>query len=149
MKLPASAIETIETWRLGFVATCAGDRPNVSPKGTFVVLDTQTLAFGALRSPRTMENLALNPELEVNFVNILTRKGIRIRGRAEVIAKGTKAFADLFPRFRALWGDLCDRMPAIVRIPVDECRPLSSSIYDLDGDEADLTALWKSKIAEM
>ena len=149
MILPASAIEVIETWRLGFVATCANGRPNVSPKGTFVVLDNQTIAFGALRSPQTMENLRDNPDLEVNFVNILTRKGVRIRGRAEVIDKGTDTFSELFPRFEVLWGDLCALMTAIVRIPVVECRPLTSPIYDLDGDEVELKAVWKAKIAEM
>ena len=150
MTLPASAIDLIETWRLGFVATCGADgRPNVSPKGTFIVLDNATIAFGNLRSPQTMANLAENPELEVNFVNVLTRKGVRIRGKAQLIDKGTDAFAELFPRFEVLWGDLCQLMTAIVRVPVDECRPLTSPIYDLDGDEAELTALWKSKIAEM
>ena len=47
MKLPASAIKTIETWRLGFIATVASDgTPNVSPKATFVVLNEDTIAFG-------------------------------------------------------------------------------------------------------
>ena len=150
MNLPASAIEVIETWRLGFVATCdKAGRPNVSPKGTFIVVDNRTIAFGNLRSPQTIENLRENPELEVNFVNVLTRKGVRLRGQAEIIEKDSAPFAELLPRFEVLWGDLCQLMTAIVRVPVAECRPLSSPIYDLDGDEAELTALWKAKIAEM
>ena len=149
MKLPGSAIDRIETWRMGFVATCADGRPNVSPKGTFIVVDEQTVAFGALRSPQTMANLSQNPELEVNFVNVLTRKGVRLRGKAHVLDRGSEPFDALHDRFTALWGELCDMMTAIVLIPVDECRPLSSPIYDLDGDEAELTALWKAKIAEM
>ena len=37
--------------RLGFVATAALDgTPNVSPKGTFTVLDDRTIAFGEIRS---------------------------------------------------------------------------------------------------
>ena len=37
----------IEEQRLGFVATASLDgTPNVSPKGTFAVLDDQTIAFG-------------------------------------------------------------------------------------------------------
>ena len=47
MKLPAFGIDLITTFPLGFVATVtAGGRPNVSPKGTFLVLDDQTIAFG-------------------------------------------------------------------------------------------------------
>jgi hypothetical protein len=46
----------IEEQRLGFVATAAPDgTPNVSPKGTFVVLDDRTIAFGEIRSPLRCE----------------------------------------------------------------------------------------------
>jgi predicted pyridoxine 5'-phosphate oxidase superfamily flavin-nucleotide-binding protein len=45
--------------RLGFVATVsATGEPNVSPKGTFVVVDDRTLAFGEIRSPGTIANIA-------------------------------------------------------------------------------------------
>jgi predicted pyridoxine 5'-phosphate oxidase superfamily flavin-nucleotide-binding protein len=45
----------IEQQRLGFVATAAPDgTPNLSPKGTFVVLDDATIAFGEIRSPGTI-----------------------------------------------------------------------------------------------
>ena len=59
----------IEEQRLGFVATAAADgTPNVSPKGTFVVLDDVTIAFGGIRSPGTIRNLRDNARIEVNFV---------------------------------------------------------------------------------
>ena len=38
--IPKSAQTLIETWRTGFIATAdAEGRPNVSPKGTFIVVD--------------------------------------------------------------------------------------------------------------
>ena len=75
MKLPQSAQKIIELWPLGFVATVtAGGRPSVSPKGTFLVLDDETIAFGEIRSPQTVTNLQTQPELEVNFVDQFTRK---------------------------------------------------------------------------
>ena len=40
-----------------------------------------------------MKNLAENPEAEVNFVNILTRKGARIRGRIRLDQPGRYRFA--------------------------------------------------------
>jgi predicted pyridoxine 5'-phosphate oxidase superfamily flavin-nucleotide-binding protein len=47
--------------RLGFVATAAADgTPNVSPKGTFFVVDDKTIAFGEIRSPGTIRNLRAN-----------------------------------------------------------------------------------------
>ena len=65
--------------RLGFVATVAPDgTPNVSPKGTFIVLDTKTIAFDEIRSPATIRNLRANPRVEVNFVDPFVRKGYRL-----------------------------------------------------------------------
>jgi uncharacterized protein len=69
----------IEEQRLGFVATASLDgTPNVSPKGTFAVLDDQTIAFGEIRSPGTIRNLKANPRIEVNFVDAFVRKGYRL-----------------------------------------------------------------------
>ena len=69
----------VEEQRLGFVATVAPDgTPNVSPKGTFIVLDTKTIAFDEIRSPATIRNLRANPRVEVNFVDPFVRKGYRL-----------------------------------------------------------------------
>ena len=151
MKLPASAINLIETWRLGFVATVAADgTPNVSPKGTFIVIDEETIAFGEMRSPNTMKNLENQPEVEVNFVNILTRRGVRIRGNAEVLTTADAKFGPLLQHFTAIWGDeLCSMFNAIVKIPIATVKPLQSPIYEIGGDEAELTAQWKDKIASL
>ncbi len=150
MKLTASAIRTIEMWRLGFVATVTpGGRPNVSPKGTFIVVDDETVAFGEIRSPQTVANLTVNPELEVNFVDQFTRKGVRIRGRAAFLRPATPEFEALLPRFAALWGDLAGRINMIVKVPVDEALPLSSPVYDTGAAEAEMIALYKARFAEM
>ncbi len=150
MKLPKSAIRCIEMWRLGFVATVTpGGRPSVSPKGTFIVVDDETIAFGEIRSPQTVANLTVNPELEVNFVDQFIRKGVRIRGRAEFLRRGTEAFDALLPEFEALWGDLTQRMKMIVRIPVEEAKPLTTPPYDDGATEDEMIALYKQKFAEM
>ena len=150
MKLPASAIKTIEMWRLGFVATVTpGGRPSVSPKGTFIIVDDETIAFGEIRSPQTVANLTVNPELEVNFVDQFTRKGVRIRGRAEFLRPGSDPFAALFPQFEAIWGDLAKRINVIVRIPVDAAKPLSTPPYDDGATESEMIATYKTKFAEM
>ncbi len=150
MKLPASAIRCIEMWRLGFVATVTpGGRPSVSPKGTFIVVDDETIAFGEIRSPQTVANLTVNPELEVNFVDQFIRKGVRIRGRAEFLRPGTPDFDGLLPRFEELFGELTQRINMIVRIPVDEARPLTTPPYDDGATEEEMIALWKGRFAEM
>ncbi|MEM7267671.1 MAG: pyridoxamine 5'-phosphate oxidase family protein [Pseudomonadota bacterium] len=150
MKLPQSAIDTIETWRLGFIATVSkAGTPNVSPKGTFVVIDEETIAFGEMRSPNTMANLAHQPEVEVNFVDQLSRAGVRIRGKAKIIEHGPE-FEALLPHFIPIWGEeLTVMFNAIVIVPCDEVKPLRSPAYELGTTEPEFRALWKSKIAEM
>ena len=150
MKLPTSAIATIEMWRLGFVATVSvGGRPNVSPKGTFVVLDDETIAFGEIRSPQTVTNLTANPETEVNFVDQFTRKGVRIRGKAHMVRRGTAEFETLLPKWVDLWGDLSNRMNMIVKIPVEEVKPLTTPPYDDGATEEEMIALYKDKFGKI
>lgn len=150
MKLPMSAVRCIEQWRLGFVATATpGGRPNLSPKGTFIVVDRETVAFGEIRSPQTVVNLTVNPELEINFVDQFVRKGVRIRGHAVFVRRGTAKFEALFPEFEALWGELAWRINLIVKVPVDEVRPLTTPPYDDGATEDEMVALYKKRFAEM
>lgn len=150
MKIPATTQALIARWPLGHIATVTPDGlPNVSPKGTFLVLDDATIAFGEIRSPQTVANLAQNPACEVNFVDAFLRKGARLRGRAELLARGDVQFDTLMPQFRDVWGALCDRMNLIVKIAVDEVKPLSSPPYDTGTSEAEMIALYKAKFAEM
>ncbi len=69
--------------KLGYVASvCADGTPNLSPKGTFLVLDDGHIMFGEIRSPGTVKNLATTPVVEVNFVDAFARKGFRAKGPA-------------------------------------------------------------------
>src|SRR5919107_1456472 len=99
--LTADMKRIIEEQRLGFVATAAPyGTPNVSPKGTFIVLDDRTIAFGEIRSPGTIRNLRANPRIEVNFVDPFVRKGYRFAGTAVVAERGSAGFDALLARFR-------------------------------------------------
>ena len=86
----------IEEQLLGFVATTAPDgTPNVSPKGTFFVVDDKTIAFGEIRSPGTIRNLRTNARIEINFVDPFVRKGYQFAGTAIVVERGTDTFDTL------------------------------------------------------
>src|SRR4029078_3336825 len=79
----------VEEQRLGFVATvCPDGTPNVSPKGTTAVWDDDHLVFAHIRSPWTMANLRTNPNVEVNVVDPVVRKGYRFKGVASVLDSG-------------------------------------------------------------
>ncbi|MEM8632802.1 MAG: pyridoxamine 5'-phosphate oxidase family protein [Pseudomonadota bacterium] len=148
-RIPSAVQTLIRRFPLGFVATVQADgAPALSPKGTFLVLDDETIGFGNIRSPGTVENLRANPAVEVNFVDVFTRKGARLRGRAEILAAGSGAFADLLPRYTDTWGDLARRITDIVRIPVEDVRPVTTPPYDDGVTEEAMIALYKAKFAE-
>ena len=62
----------------GMVATINDNgTPSVSPKATFVILGDNTIAFGNLRSPGTIKNIAERSSTEVCFIDVLARKAVR------------------------------------------------------------------------
>jgi predicted pyridoxine 5'-phosphate oxidase superfamily flavin-nucleotide-binding protein len=133
----------IEEQRLGFVATAAPDgTPNVSPKGTFVVLDSRTIAFGEIRSPGTIRNLRANPRIEVNFVDVFVRKGYRFAGKATLVERGDPGFDTLL---RRLSSALKQRIRTIVTISVTRALPLTSPAYDDGKTESELRRMWTAR----
>ena len=149
MQLNQTAKELIARFPLGFVATVTSDgRPAVSPKGTFLVLDDTTIAFGEIRSPGTIANLGHLAEAEVNFIDQWKRKGIRLRGPVRVVGPGPE-FDDLIVRWRDVWGDLANRINALVLITAAEIRPLTTPPYDDGATEEEMIALFKRKFAEI
>lgn len=115
---------------LGYVATVAADgTPNVSPKGTFFVVDDTTIAFAEIRSPQTVRNLQANPRVEINFVDPFVRKGYRFAGTANVLPRGAGNFDALLEKSGT---SLAPRVRAIVLINVTKALPLVSPAYD-DG----------------
>jgi predicted pyridoxine 5'-phosphate oxidase superfamily flavin-nucleotide-binding protein len=145
--LTADMKRIIEEQRLGFVATAAADgTPNVSPKGTFFVVDDKTIAFGEIRSPGTVRNLRANPRIEVNFVDPFVRKGYRFAGTAVVVERGNAAFEALLGHFR---GALGPRMRAIVTITVTKALPLTSPAYDDGTTEPELRRAWTTRLRKL
>jgi uncharacterized protein len=137
----------IEEQRLGFVATAdPNGTPNVSPKGTFVVLNDETIAFGEIRSPGTIRNLRANPRIEVNFVDPFVRKGYRFSGTAIVVERADGAFDALLGHFR---GALAPRIRAIVTITVTKALPLTSPAYDDGNTEPELRRAWTTRFRKL
>jgi predicted pyridoxine 5'-phosphate oxidase superfamily flavin-nucleotide-binding protein len=145
--LTADMKRVIEEQRLGFVATSAPDgTPNLSPKGTFAVLDDQTIAFGDIRSPGTLQNLKTNPRVEVNFIDVFVRKGYRFAGQATVVERGAPGFELLLAK---LGSTLADRIRAIVTITVTRALPLTSPAYDDGRTEVELRRSWTTRFRKL
>lgn len=148
-KITDDMAKIVNDHKLGYVASVGADGvPNLSPKGTFVVVDGDTLAFAELRSPNTLRNIAVNPKVEVNFVDPFSRKGCRFKGSARFVATSDGGFTALRPLFDG-WGDLSDRMTGIVVIDVEKAALLSSPAYDMGVTEETLRAQWTANFRAM
>lgn len=135
----------ITAYPLGFVASVNADgTPNLSPKGTFVVLDDEHLGFGHIRSPRTMANLARQPTVEINFLDVLARKAARVSGICEILEKGGPGFDALYPAFES-WGEYAKIMKALVRVRITRASLVLSPAYDLGHTEEELRATYRAK----
>ncbi len=136
--LTQEMVTVIENFSAGSVATVNADgTPSVSPKATFVVLDTRTLAFGHIRSPGTITNLNRNAAIEVCFTDIVARRAVRVTGTATVVGR-TDANAELEEAFRAAWGPYQSYIKAYVTISVTAAKMLHSPAYDIGWTEEKL-----------
>ncbi len=127
--------------RLIFAATvCPDGTPNLSPKGTVMVWDDDHILFTDLASPGTMRNLETNPAIEINAVNVFSRRGYRFKGIA-TIHKDDQVAAAVRERMRSgpttLQG-LADRVRAVALIQVSEALPLISPGYWSGATEAEM-----------
>jgi uncharacterized protein len=131
----------VEQQRLGFVATvCPDGTPNLSPKGTTAVWDDEHLVFANIRSPGTLANVRENPNVEVNVVDPVVRKGYRFKGVASVLESG-----DVYDRAIAFYkerGAPPDIIREIVLIRVQSAQPVTSPAYDLGLSEDDVRTRW-------
>lgn len=142
-------ITLIENHTAGMVATVNTDgTPAVSPKATFVVLDPATLAFGHIRSPGTVANLERTPAVEIVFLDVLSRRAVRVAGRASVVPRGA-ADTTLREAFEARWAEYVPHMSAFVLIDVTRASVVTSPAYDLGHDEAELRASNLERLAAL
>ena len=128
---------------LGFVATVTRDgRPNLSPKGTTTVFDDHHLMFADIASPGTIENLASNPNVEINVVDPIARKGYRFKGTATVHTNGTRYDEGLAVLSARGFTTSRERVRSIVVVEVTAASPLVSPAYDVGATEAAVVERW-------
>jgi predicted pyridoxine 5'-phosphate oxidase superfamily flavin-nucleotide-binding protein len=142
MKLTDAMKKLVREQRLGFVASVNPDgTPNLSPKGTFEILDDEHLIYLDIRSPNTARNIENGSRVEVNFVDPFLRKGFRFRGRAAVLAPSSEEGRALFARVPG-WQRRAETYRAVVKIRVEHAAPLISPGYDFGATEEETRANW-------
>ncbi|MFC2002581.1 pyridoxamine 5'-phosphate oxidase family protein [Chloroflexota bacterium] len=115
-KLTDEAKKIIGEFGPALIATASQEgKPNVSPKGSFRVLDDEHVLFANIASPRTIANLKENPQLTAIIFDRSTRKGCRIWGEAELLDSG-----DLFDTLSAEYAPREMKVRHVVKVTVDE-----------------------------
>ena len=127
--------------KLGYVATVSNDNtPNLSPKGTIIVLDESHLVFADIQSPKTIENLEHNPSIEINVVDPFSRRGYRFKGIAEIISSGDK-FNNIISHYKET--GIKNTIKCVVLVKIEKLSEVFSPLYDLGHTEEELKAKWK------
>lgn len=99
-----------------FVATASKNgRPNVSPKGSFRVIDDDHVAFAEIASPGTIANIRENPQVEAMVFSPDTWGGCRVRGKAEILESG-----DLLESFKAQFAPMKMKVRSVIKIAVEQ-----------------------------
>ena len=127
--------------KLGYVATVSSDgSPNLSPKGTIVILDDSRLVFANIRSPQTIMNLRNNPSIEINVIDPFSRMGYRFQGTTKIISDG-----DDFQKILKFFEEkgIKSKISDIVIVNVESFSEVTSPSYDLGQKKDHLVKKWK------
>lgn len=145
-KITESIKKFLDSQKLGYVATVSEDgTPNLSPKGTIIAWDDNTLAFADIRSPNTIKNLENRPNLEINVVDPLLRKGFRFKGSGRIIKNGQN-YEAILNHYRT--NGIKSPIGAIVLVEVSEILEVISPLYDLGVSEEELKEKWKKRLLD-
>ena len=132
--------EFVKQTKLGFVATvCPDGTPNLSPKGTTTVWDDDHLVFADIHSPGTVNNLRINPSIEINIVDVFLRRGFRFKGMAKILSEG-KLFEEIISFYKEAGSK--HTINHIVLVKVEQIIPILSPIYDIGNSEEQVIKRW-------
>ena len=128
--IPQNILDFLDSQNLAFVATVSPDgRPNISPKGTVIPWNSETLAFADIRSPDTVRNIRSNPAVEINIVDPLLRKGFLFQGTAEILGCDSLLYQEILDHYHNICG-VKSIINSIVLVRVTSVSPVVSPLYD-------------------
>jgi len=137
----------LKVQKLGYVATVTPDgKPNISPKGTIIGWTDKILAFADIRSPDTMTNLKENPNVEINVIDPLLRKGYLFEGKSRILQEGT-VYQEILNHYRQ--NGIKSPINEIVLVDVTSVSDVISPLYDLGITEEEIKSKWKKYFANL
>ncbi|RNJ75709.1 MAG: pyridoxamine 5'-phosphate oxidase family protein [Nitrosopumilus sp. H13] len=141
--LTAEIKDFVNGQKLGYVATVSENgRPNISPKGTIIPYDDETLAFADIRSPDTVRNIRANPHIEINIVDPLIRRGYMFQGMARIADRD--AHDSLVSRYKK--AGIKSEIKSTILVRVTKVSPVTSPLYDLGMTEDEIRLAWRGRL---
>ena len=141
INIPDNIKDFVNSQKLGYVATVSKDgTPNLSPKGTIVVMNESTLAFADIRSPQTIQNLQDNPSVKINVVDPFQRLGYRFKGEGKIINEGLE-FDKILDYY--INAGIKSKINSVVVVDVKSMSEVTSPSYDLGATKDELVSKWK------
>src|SRR5690242_16576101 len=138
--LTADILRVVTRQRLGYVATvCPDGTPKLSPKGTLTVWDDDHLVFADINSPRTVQNLWLNPAIEINVVDAPSRTGYRLKCPGTVLTEGA-LLEEILAAYRRRGTTSTIRQIVLVR--VERAVAVVSPAYATGATEEEVRRRW-------
>ena len=133
--------------KLGYVATVSSDgKPNISPKGTIIGWSSEILVFADIRSPDTLKNLIDNPNVEINVIDPLLRKGYLFQGTARILQDGT-LYQEILNHYRQ--NGIKSPINSIVLVDVSCVSDVISPLYDLGISEDEIKSKWQKHFSTL
>ena len=137
----------LKVQKLGYVATVSSDGlPNISPKGTIIAWSSEILAFADIRSPDTVKNLQNDPNVEINVIDPLLRKGDLFKGIARLINSGLQ-YDEILQYYRD--NGITSPINAIILVDISEISDVISPLYDMGISEGEIKSKWKNHFANL
>lgn len=118
--------------------------PNVSPKEIFAYTDDHTIIIANIASPQSIKNIKHQPLVCVSFVNILTQKGYKIKGKAEIISSKDINYSQFLAPLEAQTNGLFPIIN-IIKITINNTTPIVAPRYLLYPETTEKSQIESAK----
>ena len=112
----------------------------ISPKGTIIGWTSEFLAFANIRSPDTVNNLKNNPDVEINVIDPLLRRGYLFKGSTRILNDG-QMYDEILEFYKNL--GIKSIIHEIILVTVSDVSLVTSPLYDLGISEQDIKLKWQ------
>ncbi len=132
--------EYIDRSVLCWLATSSTDnQPNVSPKEVFVCFEDGTIIIANIASPGSAENVLVNPNVAVSFVDIFVQKGYQLKGKCTLVSNADEEFQTLAEPLEKITKGIYP-FETVFSIKVEEVKEIKAPGYFVfpDKTEADM-----------